>query len=46
MVSTFFNVKSYWMWFGIKMVASEFVITYIYKLAHPIVNTVEEIYML
>lgn len=37
--------KSYWTWFGIKMVASEFV-TYIYKLAHPVANTVEEIYVI
>lgn len=41
----FFYVKSYWTRFGIKMVASEF-LTYIYKLAHPVANTVEEIYVI
>ena len=41
----FFYVKSYWTWFSIKIVASEF-LTYIYKLAHPVANTVEEIYVI
>ena len=41
----FFFMLSYWTWFGIKMVASEF-LTYIYKLAHPVANTVEEIYVI